>query len=184
MKTKPFGDKDEWETWWGSVEKSVVCYNKVKPLCLSCVLEDLVQLFLGREGSHIEIRIAQIFLLKYLYKSGYSTTEKDLFGAVASEIILQNWKDCKCLALIATYNANLISEAWNVHGREERQSFMALWRCAEDQTQKLPNARAGRQPLLFHLTKVTLWSETTGWIFHTNMISSFAWVGCEGWEEV
>lgn len=37
--------------------------------------------------------------------------EKDFFGAVASEIILQNWKDCKCLALIATYNANLISEA-------------------------------------------------------------------------
>lgn len=60
------------------------------------------------------------FLLRSLYKSGYSTTEKDFFGAVTSEIILQNWKDCKCLALIATYNANLISEAWNVHSREER----------------------------------------------------------------
>lgn len=42
--------------------------------------------------------------------------------------------------------------------------------------QKLPNTHVGRQPLLSHLTKVTLWSETMGWIFHTNMICLFAWV--------
>lgn len=77
------------------------------------------------------------FLLKYLYKSGYSTTAKGFFGAVASEIILQNWKDRKCLALIATYNANLISEAWNVCGREERR---VLWLCegAQKTRQKNP----------------------------------------------
>lgn len=39
-----------------------------------------------------------------------------------------------------------------------------LWLCGGVQKtrQKLPNAHEGRQPLLSHLTKVTVWSETNG----------------------
>lgn len=102
MKTKPFRDKGEWETWWCSSGKSILCYNKVKPLCLPCVLEDLVQLFLGREGSHVEIKIVQIFA-KIFVQIRLFNYSKGLLWGFASEIILQNWKNRKCLALIAGY---------------------------------------------------------------------------------
>jgi len=61
MKTKSSRDKGERATWWRSSEKSILCYNEMKPPCLSCALEDLLQLFLAGERSHTEIRIAWIF---------------------------------------------------------------------------------------------------------------------------